>query len=144
MKPRPRVSPELADYVSHAIRSPLNGIKTWAGVLSNSIDAGDEQTMRRALRGILDGVDAQVRFLDDLLAEPQRHSGGGDGSKRHTPEDPMAQSTQPNEKDQDRNRTAEHPQRPEAEPETMEGPGGRREGKAEQDAKNKTTRRGER
>ena len=48
-----------------------------------------------------------------------------------------------NEQEQRRNRTAEHPSRPEPEP-TMEGPGGRREGKAEEDARNKTTRRGER
>ena len=45
-----------------------------------------------------------------------------------------------NEKSGDKAR----PQRPVPEPDTMEGPGGRRESKAEEDAKNKTTRRGER
>ena len=49
---------------------------------------------------------------------------------------------QPNEKDQQRTRDAEHPQRPE--PDTLEGPGGRHESKGEEDAINKTTRRGER
>ena len=50
-----------------------------------------------------------------------------------------------NEQDQDRNRDAEHPQRPETdEPDTMEGPGGRNEAKSVEDARNKTTRRGER
>jgi len=47
-----------------------------------------------------------------------------------------------NEQDQDRNRDEEHPSRPE--PDTMEGPGGRHETKAEQEAIDKTTRRGER
>ena len=40
--------------------------------------------------------------------------------------------------------TQSRPQRPEPEPDPAEGPGGRREGKAEEDAKNKTTRRGDR
>lgn len=50
----------------------------------------------------------------------------------------------PNETDQKRNRSEEHPQRPDPEPDTMEGPGGRHELKGEEDAINKTTRRGER
>ena len=50
----------------------------------------------------------------------------------------------PNETDQKRNRTEEHPQRQHPEPDTMEGPGGRHEAKGEEDALNKTTRRGER
>ena len=52
------------------------------------------------------------------------------------------QQTNANEKDQERNRGAEHPSRPE--PDTLEGPGGRHEAKGEEDARNKTTRRGER
>ena len=49
-----------------------------------------------------------------------------------------------NEDEQRRNRTEEHPSRPDPEPDTMEGPGGRHELKGEEDARNKTTRRGER
>ena len=41
-------------------------------------------------------------------------------------------------------RDKERPHRPEPEPDTMEGPGGRKESKAEADARNKTTRKGER
>ena len=132
MKVKPRVPADLADYVSHEMRSPLNGIKVWAQVLGNSLDLNDESTARRALHGIAECVDRQAEFLDGLL------------SNSDTPETAMAdpKGTQPNEQDQDRNRAAEHPQRDSEE--TMEGPGGRREGKAEQDAKNKTTRRGER
>src|SRR2546423_6853235 len=49
-----------------------------------------------------------------------------------------------NEDEQRASRTKEHPARPEPEPDKMEGPGGQREAKAEEDARNKTTRRGER
>jgi hypothetical protein len=43
-------------------------------------------------------------------------------------------------------RDKERPQRPPPgpEPDTLEGPGGRQEAKGEEDARNKTTRRGER
>lgn len=47
-----------------------------------------------------------------------------------------------NETGQPRQRDAENPLRPD--PGTLEGPGGRREPKDEEDARNKTTRRGER
>jgi hypothetical protein len=55
---------------------------------------------------------------------------------------PQDKRTHANEKDQERNRDAEHPQRPE--PKTLEGPGERNEAKGVEDARNKTTRRGER
>lgn len=38
--------------------------------------------------------------------------------------------------------TRERPEKPE--PDTLEGPGGRKESKGEEDARNKTTRKGER
>ena len=41
-------------------------------------------------------------------------------------------------------RPKERPQRLPPEPDTLEGPGGRHESKGEEDARNKTTRRGER
>ena len=47
-----------------------------------------------------------------------------------------------NEDDQRSNRDHERPDR--GEPDTLEGPGGRHESKGEQDAADKTTRRGER
>lgn len=50
----------------------------------------------------------------------------------------------PNEDEQRSNRTQEHPSRPDPEPDAMEGPGGQRSTKAEEDARNKSTRRGER
>ena len=41
-------------------------------------------------------------------------------------------------------RKRDYPTRPGGEPDTLEGPGGRHESKGEEDARNKTTRRGER
>ena len=146
MKVKPRVPADLADYVSHEMRSPLNGIKVWAQVLGTSLDVHDESTARRALHGIAECVNKQAQFLDLLLAESSGHSGGYPRSNADTPEGAMADKnrTHANEQDQDRNRKAEHPQRPDPEPDTLEGPGGRHEAKAEQDARDKTTRRGER
>ena len=142
MKEKPRVPPDLADYVSHELRSPLNGIKIWAQVLSNGLEVNDEATVRRALAGIAEGVEKQARFLDSLLDDGPRHSPAHPGSNGDRPEDFMGDKrTHANEQDQQRNRTAEHPQRPDSQQETMEGPGGRHDGKAEGDA---TTRRGER
>ena len=134
------------DSVSHELRTPLNGIKMWARVLETAFESGDEATVRRALDGIMIAVDQQAQLLDELVAMTgPGHSNLGVRSNSGHPEDTMADTKRnPNEQQQDRNRNAEHPQRPDPEPDTMEGPGGRHEGKAEQDARNKTTRRGER
>ena len=48
-----------------------------------------------------------------------------------------------NDDDQKRSRAEEHPSRPDAEPDTLEGPGTRHLSKDEEDARNKATRRGE-
>ena len=47
----------------------------------------------------------------------------------------------PNEGDPQRDRGEDNPRRPE--PDTLEGPGGRQEGRSEQEDLDKTTRRGE-
>jgi PAS domain S-box-containing protein len=60
--------------VSHELRSPLNGIKSWTHVLENLLrDA--EPSVRRALAGIMIGVDHQVRLIDDLLDVTRALSG---------------------------------------------------------------------
>jgi PAS domain S-box-containing protein len=52
--------------VSHELRSPLNGIKSWTHVLESQL--GDAQpTVKRALAGIMIGVEHQVRLIEDLL-----------------------------------------------------------------------------
>ena len=52
--------------VSHELRSPLNGIKSWTHVLENHLREPDP-VVRRALGGIMIGVEHQVRLIEDLL-----------------------------------------------------------------------------
>jgi signal transduction histidine kinase/ActR/RegA family two-component response regulator len=60
--------------VSHELRSPLNGIKSWTHVLENLLrDA--EPPVKRALAGIMIGVEHQVRLIDDLLDVTRAVSG---------------------------------------------------------------------
>jgi len=61
--------------VSHELRSPLNGIKSWAHVLENHVRESDDPMMQRALAGIMIGVEQQVRLIDDLLDVTRALSG---------------------------------------------------------------------
>ena len=60
--------------VSHELRSPLNGITSWAHVLGNSLRDADAG-VRRALAGIMTGVEHQVGLIDDLLDMTRALSG---------------------------------------------------------------------
>jgi PAS domain S-box-containing protein len=60
--------------VSHELRSPLNGIKSWTHVLENLLREA-EPSVRRALAGIMIGVEHQVRLIDDLLDVTRAMSG---------------------------------------------------------------------
>jgi PAS domain S-box-containing protein len=60
--------------VSHELRSPLNGIKSWTHVLENQLRAADP-SVQRALAGIMIGVEHQVRLIDDLLDVTRAMSG---------------------------------------------------------------------
>ncbi|HYC35468.1 MAG TPA: ATP-binding protein [Usitatibacter sp.] len=60
--------------VSHELRSPLNGIKSWTHVLQNQL-RNAEPTVKRALAGIMIGVDQQVRLIEDLLDVTRALSG---------------------------------------------------------------------
>jgi PAS domain S-box-containing protein len=60
--------------VSHELRSPLNGIKSWTHVLQSHLHDGDP-TVSRALAGIMIGVEHQVRLIDDLLDVTRAMSG---------------------------------------------------------------------
>ena len=144
MTPKTQLRPTV-DSVSHELRTPLNGIKMWARVLETAFDSGDEATVRRALDGIMSAVDQQAQLLDELVGMTRPgHSTPAGRSNSGYPEEAMADTKRnPNDQQQDRNRSAEHPQRPDPEPDTMEGPAARHGTKAEQDAKNETTRRGE-
>jgi signal transduction histidine kinase len=71
---RERDFQRLADIVSHELRSPLNGILSWAYVLENHLADGTPAT-KRALAGIRNGVDQQVRLIEDLLDATRVMSG---------------------------------------------------------------------
>jgi PAS domain S-box-containing protein len=60
--------------VSHELRSPLNGIRSWAYVLENQLADGP-QPVQRALAGIRTGVAQQVRLIEDLLDATRVMSG---------------------------------------------------------------------
>lgn len=60
--------------VSHELRSPLNGIQSWAYVLENQLAEGP-QPVQRALAGIRTGVAQQVRLIEDLLDATRVMSG---------------------------------------------------------------------
>ena len=60
--------------VSHELRSPLNGITSWTHVLENSLRDADPG-IRRALAGIMTGVEHQVRLIEDLLDMTRALSG---------------------------------------------------------------------
>jgi PAS domain S-box-containing protein len=60
--------------VSHELRSPLSGIKSWTHVLENQLREADP-TVRRAIDGIMIGVDHQVRLIEDLLDVTRAMSG---------------------------------------------------------------------
>ncbi|WP_338616038.1 ATP-binding protein [Pigmentiphaga sp. CHJ604] len=60
------VRDQFLSMVSHELRSPLNGIQSWAHVLESRVDAG-VPTVARALAGIRTGVQQQVRLIDELL-----------------------------------------------------------------------------
>ncbi|MEK7947286.1 ATP-binding protein [Pigmentiphaga sp. YJ18] len=57
---------QFLSMVSHELRSPLNGIQSWAHVLESRVDAG-VPTIARALAGIRTGVQQQVGLIDELL-----------------------------------------------------------------------------
>ena len=60
--------------VSHELRSPLNGIKSWTHVLDSQLQDAPP-LVRRAVAGIMIGVDQQVRLIEDLLDVTRALSG---------------------------------------------------------------------
>jgi len=142
--------------VSHELRSPLNAIKSWTHVLEHHL-RDVQPPVRRALEGIMTGVDHQVRIIDDLLDARARmlrrdtdalHWQKGlsmSDRKTATPVKADSDKRRAEEIEAEKRRTAgkERPERG-PDPDTLEGPGDRQDAKEESDARNKVTRRGER
>lgn len=122
--------------LAHDLRASLNGIKTWAHVLEECLREPRDPVVARALQGIRTGIEQQVHLIENLL-----EAGGVEASLRGTS---MSKRNDSRPDVPDDRRPSERPQRPEPEPDTLEGPGGRHESKAEEDARNKATRQGER
>jgi len=61
--------------VSHELRSPLNGIKSWTHVVENHLQGDADPTLQRAIDGIMIGVEQQVRLIEDLLDVTRALSG---------------------------------------------------------------------
>ena len=65
-----RARDQFLSVVSHELRSPLNGIQSWAHVLESQIDT-DRPIVQRALVGIKTGVTQQVFLIEALLDATQ-------------------------------------------------------------------------
>jgi hypothetical protein len=120
--------------VAHELRSSLNGIHTWAHVLEGHLGAGADGPTRRALDGIREAIDAHLRVIENLV------EGGAVEPPLRRPAMTQRNDAQPEVPEDPPKR--ERPKRPATEP--KEQPGGSEAGKAEQDARNKSTRTGER
>lgn len=70
-----RARDQFLAIVSHELRSPLNGIQNWSSVLEGQMTADAPSIMWRALAGIKNGVDQQVRLIEDLLDATRIMSG---------------------------------------------------------------------
>ena len=119
---------------AHELRSSLNAIHMWAHVLQGRLRLHADPEVRQALDGLRSSVDAHLRLVENLIGgravEPPLRS--VTMSKRN--------DAQPDLPDDPPRR--ERPQRPETEP--NEAPGGRDAAQREEDARNKSTRNGER
>jgi len=139
---------EFLGVVSHELRSPLNGIKSWTHLLENLL-ADAQPPVHRALAGIMIGVDHQVRLIDALLdvdpaqARMLRGSAGAlHWQKGLSMTDRKSATQEKAESDKRRANERERPQRG-PDPDTLEGPGDRHEAEGESDAGDAVTRRGE-
>ncbi|MDB5888458.1 MAG: sensory box protein [Rhodocyclales bacterium] len=65
-----RARDQFLSVVSHELRSPLNGIQSWAHVLESQIDT-TRPIVQRALAGIKTGVTQQVGLIEALLDATQ-------------------------------------------------------------------------
>ena len=60
--------------IAHDLRTPLNSIKSWTHVLEIELRESSPGA-KRALQGILAGVEAQVRLIEELLERPSPRVG---------------------------------------------------------------------
>ena len=68
-------SDRFLSIVSHELRSPLNSIQNWSSVIEAQLGRDAPPSLRRALIGIKQGVEQQVRLLNDLIDASRIMSG---------------------------------------------------------------------
>ncbi len=62
-----RARDQFLSILSHELRSPLNGIQSWAHVLEHRVGSDPAPPITRALTGIKTGVQQQVRMINALV-----------------------------------------------------------------------------
>ena len=62
-----RLRDQFLGVVAHDLRSPLNGIQSWANVLEMQLKGDAPPLAARALAGIKAGVEEQMRLIEKLL-----------------------------------------------------------------------------
>lgn len=62
---------EFLSMVSHELRGPLNAIQNWSQVLKSQFAPGPQTITQRALAGIQEGVEQQVKRIDNLMEASQ-------------------------------------------------------------------------
>jgi PAS domain S-box-containing protein len=88
-----RARDEFLAVVSHELRSPLNGIQSWAHVLESQLpQQSSPAIIQRALQGIRTGVSQQVHLIEDLLDVTGMMSGKLHLVKRPLPVLPAVQA----------------------------------------------------
>lgn len=87
-----RARDEFLAVVSHELRSPLNGIQSWAHVLESQLPQQSTAVVQRALQGIRTGIAQQVHLIEDLLDVTGMMSGKLQLVKRPLPLLPAVQA----------------------------------------------------
>ena len=124
----------LLAAASHDLRSSLSGMRNWTHVLETRLAGHPDPMVQRAVTGLYAAVEQQVRVIENLL-------------EARAVESPLRSAAMTKRKDAQPDTPGDSARkgakRP-APPEPKEAPGGRNAAKAERDARNKSTREGER
>ena len=123
------------ERLAHELRSALNGIQAWSQVLHSVLGHAADPEVRRALDGIAQGVAQQVRLIENHL-----EGGAVEAPLRSLP---MTKRKDAQPDIPEDSTATDRPKRPDPALK-KEQPGGRDAAKATGDARNKTTREGER
>jgi hypothetical protein len=56
--------------LAHELRGPLTGIRTWCRVLHDHVEGHEDPLVARALAGIDEGIEQQLRVIETLVEGP--------------------------------------------------------------------------